>query len=59
MPKQLYTFDGYRIEYEDWWYNVRVSNTENYLRIVVEADAKEIMQKRVKQIKEILNDFCS
>lgn len=57
MPKQLYTFDGYRIEYENWWYNVRISNTENYLRIVVEADAKEVMQKRVKQIKEILDDY--
>lgn len=57
MPFQYYSFDGFRIEYEQWWYNVRVSNTENYLRVVVEAVTKELLDQRVRQIQEILARF--
>ena len=30
--------DGYRLEYRDGWISVRKSNTEPYLRLIVEAD---------------------
>ena len=29
--------DGITIQYDDWWFNVRPSNTEPYLRLVLEA----------------------
>jgi len=35
----LYDFDGYRIEFKDWWFNIRASNTEPYLRLIVEANS--------------------
>ncbi len=35
------TMDGIRIEYAEGWINVRKSNTEPYLRLLVEADAPE------------------
>jgi phosphomannomutase len=33
--------DGVRIEYAAGWINIRKSNTEPYLRLIVEADTKE------------------
>ena len=37
--------DGVTISYPDWWMNVRPSNTEPLLRLNVEADGKEIMER--------------
>ena len=33
--------DGVRIEYAEGWMNIRKSNTEPYLRLIVEADTQE------------------
>ena len=37
--------DGVRIEYEDGWINVRKSNTEPYLRLVVECRGADMLEK--------------
>ncbi|GAC1614485.1 MAG: phosphomannomutase/phosphoglucomutase [Candidatus Elarobacter sp.] len=37
--------DGVTIEYSDWWLNVRKSNTEPLLRLNVEGDTRELMEK--------------
>ncbi len=55
--KTVYDFDGYRIEYDDWWFNVRKSNTEPYLRIVCEAKDKNLLEKKMKDISEIIGKF--
>ncbi len=35
--------DGITVEYPDWWFNVRPSNTEPFLRLVLEArDARRL-----------------
>jgi len=46
--------DGIRIDYPTWWFNCRKSNTEPYLRLVVEAESKEEMEMRVKEISELI-----
>jgi phosphomannomutase len=38
--------DGLLVRYEDWWFNMRPSNTEPLLRLNVEAKSAELMQKR-------------
>ena len=53
-PEALYDFDGYRIEYRDWWFNVRPSNTEPYLRLIVEARTQDLLASRLSEIKKIL-----
>ncbi len=35
------TLDGLKVRYRSWWFNARPSNTEPYLRLVVEADSEE------------------
>ena len=37
--------DGVTIEYPDWWMNVRPSNTEPLLRLNVEGDTKDLMER--------------
>ena len=38
--------DGVTIAYPDWWMNVRPSNTEPLLRLNVEGDTRETMERR-------------
>ena len=47
-------FDGYRLEFAHWWFNVRPSNTEPYLRFLCEADSKELLAEKVAQVKDML-----
>jgi phosphomannomutase len=35
--------DGITVQYDDWWFNVRPSNTEPLLRLVLEARTAELM----------------
>ena len=56
-PAAVFDFDGYRIEYEDWWFNVRKSNTEPYLRLVAEAKTKELLDEKVAEISAIIRSF--
>ena len=49
-------FDGYRVEFPDWWFNIRPSNTEPYLRFICEATSKELLDEKVAKVREILTD---
>ena len=49
-------FDGYRVEFPDWWFNIRPSNTEPYLRFLCEATSKELLDEKVAKVKEILTE---
>ncbi len=46
--------DGITIQYADWWCNVRPSNTEPYLRLVLEASTPEEMERRRDELIEQL-----
>jgi phosphomannomutase len=46
--------DGLRVNFDDWWFNLRLSHTEPILRLVVEAKTKKLMLDRVKEIKSII-----
>jgi phosphomannomutase len=48
--------DGLTVEYEDWWYNVRPSNTEPLLRLNVEARAKELLDERTAALLTAIRD---
>jgi phosphomannomutase len=48
--------DGLTVEYGDWWFNVRPSNTEPLLRLNVEARTKELLDERVPAILAIIKD---
>ena len=53
-PMNFYDFDGIRMEFENWWFNVRPSNTEPYLRLVVETANDEMLKEKIEEIKNII-----
>jgi phosphomannomutase len=46
--------DGLTIEFKDWWFNVRPSNTEPLLRLNLETKKKNDLKKRIKEIEKII-----
>ena len=54
QPVAMYDFDGYRIEYPDWWLNIRMSNTEPYLRLLCEAKTQQLLNQKVEEITNLI-----
>lgn len=46
--------DGITVEYDDWWFNVRVSNTEPLLRLTIEADTQELLSQKQKELSKLI-----
>ncbi len=57
QPAKILDFDGYRLEYDDWWFNIRPSNTEPYLRLIVEAKTRDLLDEKVAEITNIVKKF--
>ncbi len=53
--KRVLDFDGVRLDFDNYWFNVRASNTQPLLRLNMEADNKKILDQRLGQIISFLN----
>ena len=42
--------DGITLDFGDWWFNVRPSNTEPLLRLNVEANSRELMEQKRDEV---------
>ncbi|MFC1663966.1 phosphomannomutase/phosphoglucomutase [Patescibacteria group bacterium] len=51
--------DGLRIDFENWWFSIRSSQTEPLLRLVVEAETKKLMEEKKKEITKIISNPSS
>ena len=49
-----YTLDGLSVEYPDWHFNVRPSNTEPLLRVNLEATTPELMARKRDEVLAII-----
>lgn len=47
-------FDGLSVEYKDWWFNLRPSNTEPLLRLTVEAKNKQLLEEKIKELASFI-----
>lgn len=56
-PTASFDFDGYRVEFPDWWFNIRPSNTEPYLRFICEATSLKLLEDKVAEAREIIEKF--
>lgn len=54
-PSAMMDFDGYRVEFPQWWFNIRPSNTEPYLRFICEAVSDELLSEKVSAVETILS----
>jgi phosphomannomutase len=49
-----YELDGLSVEYPDWHFNVRPSNTEPLLRLNLEATTRELMEKKRDEVLALI-----
>jgi len=50
----LTEIDGIKVEYPTWWFNVRGSNTEPLLRLTLEAETADEMERRKAELLGII-----
>ncbi len=50
--------DGLSIDFADWWFNLRPSNTEPLLRLNVEAKSKPMLDEKLAAISRVLHEFA-
>ena len=48
--------DGLTVEFDDWWFNARPSNTEPLLRLNVEARTEELLKERTAEVLASIRD---
>lgn len=48
--------DGISIEYPDFWFNVRASNTEPLVRLNLESVSPEITEAKVKEVMKVIEE---
>jgi phosphomannomutase len=46
--------DGISVDFEDWHFNVRPSNTEPLLRLNLEATSEELMERKRDEVLEVI-----
>jgi phosphomannomutase len=52
---QIDNVDGFDFNYPSWRFNLRVSNTQNLLRLNVEADSKELLEQKIDEVTDLVN----
>ncbi len=52
--KSILHLDGLTIGFDDWWANIRPSNTEPLLRLNLEADTDKLMQEKRDELLAII-----
>jgi phosphomannomutase len=52
--KHIDHLDGITIEYDDYWFNIRPSNTEPLLRLNLEAKTQEIMETQKNRLLALI-----
>ncbi len=48
--------DGVSVEYPDWWFNIRASNTEPLIRLNLESGNKELTEEKVKEVLNVIEE---
>jgi phosphomannomutase len=52
--REIDHLDGVTIQYENWWCNIRPSNTEPLLRLNVEADDPKLLEKQRDELLALI-----
>lgn len=53
--ERMFALDGLSCEFDDWWFNVRSSNTEPLIRLNLEARTPELMEKKRDELLALIN----
>ncbi|MDD4271303.1 MAG: phosphomannomutase/phosphoglucomutase [Patescibacteria group bacterium] len=53
---KISNLDGITVEYPEWWFNIRKSNTEPVLRLNLEAKTKELMENKKNELLKLIRE---
>ena len=51
--QQLF-IDGIKVDYPDYWFSIRASNTEPVIRLIVEASSQEVMEAKRDELLALI-----
>lgn len=51
---KIVEIDGVSAIFPDWWFNLRKSESEPVIRLNLEANSKELMEKKTEEIKDLI-----
>lgn len=51
---KISALDGLTVEFPDWWFNIRPSNTEPLIRLVLEAKNQKLFDEKLLELKKLL-----
>jgi phosphomannomutase len=57
MAKSIDHLDGSSVWFDSWWFNLRPSNTEPLLRLNIEADDKDILDKQQAELINLIESM--
>jgi phosphomannomutase len=55
-PNKIMKLDGLSVEFDDYWFNVRPSNTEPLLRLNLEAVNDKIMEEKKNELVKVIKN---
>jgi phosphomannomutase len=47
--------DGIRVDFPEWWFILRPSNTEPILKLIVEAKSKKLMEEKKRELAKLIS----
>ncbi|MDP3057477.1 MAG: hypothetical protein Q8N37_03085 [bacterium] len=53
---KIIKLDGLTVEYSDWWFNLRGSNTEPVIRLNLESRSRGLTEEKVKEVSGLLKE---
>ncbi|MFB6357380.1 MAG: phosphomannomutase/phosphoglucomutase, partial [bacterium] len=51
--------DGITVQYDEWWFNVRPSNTEPLLRLNLEAETAKLRDEKRRDVTGVIEQYVS
>ncbi len=53
---QIKKIDGLTVEFPNWWFNLRPSNTEPLVRLNIEAENEELLAEKKKELELLITE---
>lgn len=54
---KILKIDGLSVQFPDWWFNLRASETEPLIRLNLEAKTKELMEAKKEELTKFIKAF--
>ncbi len=53
---ESFHIDGIYIQFKDWWFNLRKSNTEDLVRLRLEAEKEDLLEEKKKELISLIKN---